>query len=111
MFARQHGGRDARPGRLAQPESASFTEVTDRLEPPGGRRCSKKLHSGALVRTTVRVAGAGLSQWIEAVCPGQGDWLSGRALRSHRRGRWFEPSIAHESRRARKVLAHLTGSD
>jgi hypothetical protein len=26
----------------------------------------------------------------------QGDWLSGRALRSHRRGRWFEPSIAHQ---------------
>ncbi len=46
-----------------------------------------------------------------AVWGRQGDWLSGRALRSHRRGRWFEPSIAHESRRARKVLAHLTGSD
>src|SRR3954462_3181206 len=27
-----------------------------------------------------------------------GDWLSGRALRSHRRGHWFEPSIAHRSR-------------
>ena len=25
----------------------------------------------------------------------RGDWLSGRALRSHRRGHWFEPSIAH----------------
>ena len=24
-----------------------------------------------------------------------GDWLSGRALRSHRRGHWFESSIAH----------------
>src|SRR3954454_21543669 len=27
-----------------------------------------------------------------------GDWLSGRALRSHRRGHWFEPSIAHRTR-------------
>ena len=25
-----------------------------------------------------------------------GDWLSGRALRSHRRGHWFDPSIAHQ---------------
>jgi hypothetical protein len=24
-----------------------------------------------------------------------GDWRSGSALRSHRRGHWFEPSIAH----------------
>jgi len=24
-----------------------------------------------------------------------GDWLSGRALASHARGHWFEPSIAH----------------
>jgi hypothetical protein len=28
-----------------------------------------------------------------------GDWLSGRALRSHRRGHWFDPSIAHTARR------------
>ena len=33
-----------------------------------------------------------------AVWGRQGDWLSGRALRSHRRGRWFEPSIAHQLR-------------
>ena len=26
-----------------------------------------------------------------------GDWRSGSALRSHRRGHWFEPSIAHQS--------------
>ena len=26
---------------------------------------------------------------------GWGDWRSGSALRSHRRGHWFEPSIAH----------------
>src|SRR6185437_10940713 len=28
-----------------------------------------------------------------------GDWLSGRALRSHRRGHWFDPSIAHAGQR------------
>jgi hypothetical protein len=27
--------------------------------------------------------------------PGTGDWLSGRAPRSHRGGHWFDPSIAH----------------
>ena len=26
-----------------------------------------------------------------------GDWRSGSALRSHRRGHWFEPSIAHRA--------------
>ncbi len=29
---------------------------------------------------------------------GRGDWRSGSALRSHRRGHWFEPSIAHLER-------------
>ena len=29
------------------------------------------------------------------VVPRRGDWRSGSALRSHRRGHWFEPSIAH----------------
>lgn len=27
-----------------------------------------------------------------------GDWRSGSALRSHRRGHWFEPSIAHPNK-------------
>jgi hypothetical protein len=27
--------------------------------------------------------------------PATGDWLSGRAPRSHRGGHWFDPSIAH----------------
>ena len=27
-----------------------------------------------------------------------GDWRSGSAFRSHRRGRWFEPSIAHKEK-------------
>jgi hypothetical protein len=29
---------------------------------------------------------------------GTGDWRSGSALRSHRRGHWFDPSIAHTGR-------------
>ena len=30
-----------------------------------------------------------------SVAERKGDWRSGSALRSHRRGHWFEPSIAH----------------
>src|SRR5437764_1876763 len=30
--------------------------------------------------------------------PAAGDWLSGRAPRSHRGGHWFDPSIAHQVR-------------
>src|SRR6516225_6699738 len=30
--------------------------------------------------------------------PATGDWLSGRAPRSHRGGHWFDPSIAHQVR-------------
>ena len=32
-------------------------------------------------------------------CPAAGDWLSGRAPRSHRGGHWFDPSIAHPGQR------------
>ncbi len=31
--------------------------------------------------------------------PAEGDWLSGRAPRSHRGGHWFDPSIAHPAHR------------
>ena len=33
------------------------------------------------------------------VPPAAGDWLSGRAPRSHRGGHWFDPSIAHPGQR------------
>src|SRR5580704_19234435 len=38
--------------------------------------------------------------WIPAASsgPATGDWLSGRAPRSHRGGHWFDPSIAHQVR-------------
>ena len=36
--------------------------------------------------------------WFSTPCGAAawGDWRSGSALRSHRRGHWFEPSIAHQ---------------
>ena len=33
--------------------------------------------------------------WWASPASDRGDWRSGSALRSHRRGHWFEPSIAH----------------
>src|SRR5487761_279055 len=47
--------------------------------------------------------------------PRTGDWLSGRAPRSHRGGHWFDPSIAHrvwrgaKSRRGEQVGALIVG--
>src|SRR3954447_18450165 len=39
----------------------------------------------------------------------RGDWRSGSALRSHRRGHWFEPSIAHRTRTRGLLRAGLGG--
>jgi hypothetical protein len=36
--------------------------------------------------------------------PEAGDWLSGRAPRSHRGGHWFDPSIAHPAQRPVAIL-------
>ena len=36
--------------------------------------------------------------------PAAGDWLSGRAPRSHRGGHWFDPSIAHPAQRPVAIL-------
>ncbi len=36
-----------------------------------------------------------LDDYQLGLVPCRGDWRSGSALRSHRRGHWFEPSIAH----------------
>ena len=38
----------------------------------------------------------------------QGDWLSGRAPRSHRGGHWFDPSIAHQVRGRSRVAGGLS---
>ena len=39
----------------------------------------------------------------------QGDWLSGRAPRSHRGGHWFDPSIAHQVRASPAVISTRGG--
>ena len=40
--------------------------------------------------------------------PAAGDWLSGRAPRSHRGGHWFDPSIAHSIRPAQRLLVQVS---
>ena len=40
-----------------------------------------------------------------------GDWRSGSALRSHRRGHWFEPSIAHRTATAVPTRAAVAASE
>src|SRR5580693_3115003 len=40
-------------------------------------------------------AAAGTYIPSDSIGPATGDWLSGRAPRSHRGGHWFDPSIAH----------------
>ena len=42
--------------------------------------------------------------------PAAGDWLSGRAPRSHRGGHWFDPSIAHQLRGYVDLRQDLDGS-
>jgi hypothetical protein len=42
-------------------------------------------------------------------CAGAGDWLSGRAPRSHRGGHWFDPSIAHQGRVRMDAGAWISG--
>ena len=37
--------------------------------------------------------------------PAAGDWLSGRAPRSHRGGHWFDPSIAHQRKHTSRAVA------
>jgi hypothetical protein len=44
--------------------------------------------------------GAGCGLWFSS---SERDWRSGSALRSHRRGHWFDPSIAHEHRRGPRL--------
>ena len=40
--------------------------------------------------------------------PATGDWLSGRAPRSHRGGHWFDPSIAHDVRPGQRLHEQLS---
>src|SRR5215218_535537 len=55
---------------------------------PRGGSSNRRLNLGAL--------GSGPDEIRWSTRSGfEGDWRSGSALRSHRRGHWFEPSIAH----------------
>jgi hypothetical protein len=105
--------------------------VCGRPGPAGGRRCRLAARPGCGPRrragNRTRAAAPPASGYASLCWPAsvpavrsravwgrQGDWLSGRALRSHRRGRWFEPSIAHQPTGAAggrfsqpPVIAHL----
>jgi hypothetical protein len=68
------------------------------------RRASCRGRAGAAARSWRRarhalVCFSPLSTGIR--CAGAGDWLSGRAPRSHRGGHWFDPSIAHQKQQVR----------
>ena len=70
------------------PDDIQSTLVTSRVE----TKISRDQKQGS------RVAATGVWCWAGGcakVRSRTGDWRSGSALRSHRRGHWFEPSIAH----------------
>ncbi len=52
---------------------------------------------GRICATLRSLCGTSYLDQISAVSS-MGDWLSGRAPRSHRGGHWFDPSIAHQPR-------------
>ncbi len=58
------------------------------------RRARYDAGSGA-VRTLPDSERTGCCAMVSRASRPGGDWRSGSALRSHRRGHWFEPSIAH----------------
>lgn len=76
------GGRGAR-GRQAVLRRAAFEDSRP------GRGC------GAVPVSGVCCSIFEIGQRWASIQMHRGDWRSGSALRSHRRGHWFEPSIAH----------------
>jgi hypothetical protein len=58
-----------------------------------------RVPSTAKMRYPMGAPGRGYSRGLGpsagSTGPAAGDWLSGRAPRSHRGGHWFDPSIAH----------------
>src|SRR5580698_3999372 len=83
-----------------------------RRPPAGGRGVAADSQAGAVTPRACHVPLGCATLWkrcdetaAEAVGPGSsqgpatGDWLSGRAPRSHRGGHWFDPSIAHPAQR------------
>ncbi len=61
------------------------------VRPSGPVQCGRRRQAAAAVMRYPESASAAGAQ-----AAGTGDWLSGRAPRSHRGGHWFDPSIAHQ---------------
>ena len=89
--------------------SAVYTSVTSSLKPVIRVQCPCiKLSVVRSARSAGRAGRAALPSCATLwYAPGRmasaratGDWLSGRAPRSHRGGHWFDPSIAHHRLRA-----------
>ena len=76
-LARLRGGRPGTGSRASAARAGPSRQVRAECEKPGDA-----LESRSAAAVAVRQ-------------PPAGDWRSGSALRSHRRGHWFEPSIAH----------------
>ena len=70
-------GCGPRPGRVLRPLAPRVAALARRGCAAGMRYPGYALGGGSLSRAA-------------------GDWLSGRAPRSHRGGHWFDPSIAHQ---------------
>ena len=100
-----HPGREScAAGRLPSGRRPAAGEASRRqraraaasssLISPEARRLRQSLLAAALPRV---LACANLRSPRGGLVPaaGAGDWLSGRAPRSHRGGHWFDPSIAH----------------
>ena len=91
VIIRRTCGHAAKPGRRS-------------LELMLARAAGRQDHGMAAGRTGGDEAGARCATLIPArhglSGRAMGDWLSGRAPRSHRGGHWFDPSIAHEPARA-----------
>jgi hypothetical protein len=79
---RRHGGRPCVGGEV----------------PEAGRRGRDIAAPGWACASLFFALGAGIR------CVGAGDWLSGRAPRSHRGGHWFDPSIAHPAQKPVAIL-------
>jgi hypothetical protein len=112
-------GTQVTPGCLSWPLRASHAAGWPAAGPPSrpcrGDRRSGLVRCGRIARSWPsrrRHAPRGCASlcWpasvpatrSRAVWGRQGDWRSGSAPRSHRGGRWFEPSIAHQLRSWRK---------
>jgi hypothetical protein len=96
--------------RAAVPAGAAAIEDPDSPGPRlGGRsRRSRRRHTPRGYASLCWPASVPATR-SRVVWGRQGDWRSGSAPRSHRGGRWFEPSIAHQLRISRRPDQKLSG--